>query len=157
MSVTDSQRDLISVQVRPLMQMRMMLPWMMVMMLPRSVAPLEEAWEELLARWARTGTGSCGGDLYAGLSHHNSLTCRLQVTESRSVIDSLWRKRSGTILLLNSTYFSLLLSLGLIVALVVVSNRTPAGHMVNNMKHRKAVAYFLFRCQVVLQAVQVFA
>ena len=157
MSVTDSQRDLISVQVRPLMQMRMMLPWMMVMMLPRSVAPLEEAWEELLARWARTGTGSCGGDLYAGLSHHNSLTCRLQLTESRSVIDSLWRKRSGTILLLNSTYFSLLLSLGLIVALVVVSNRTPAGHMVNNMKHRKAVAYFLFRCQVVLQAVQVFA
>ena len=69
MSVTDSQRDLISVQVRPVMRMmRMMLPWMMVMMLPRSVAPLEEAWEELLARWARTGTGSCGGDLYAGLS-----------------------------------------------------------------------------------------
>ena len=68
MSVTDSQRDLISVQVRPLMQMRMMLPWMMVMVLPRSVAPLEEAWEEPLARWARTGTGSCGGDLYAGLS-----------------------------------------------------------------------------------------
>lgn len=158
MSVTDSQRDLISVQVRPLMQMRMwmMLPWMMVMMLPRSVAPLEEAWEELLARWARTGTGSCGGDLYAGLSHHNSLTCRLQVTEN-SAIDSLWRKRSGTILLLNSTYFSLLLSLGLIVALVVVSNRTPAGHMVNILKHRKAVQYFLFRCQVVLQVVQVFA
>ena len=88
---------------------------------------------------------------------HNSLTCRLQLTESRSVIDSLWRKRSGTILLLNSTYFSLLLSLGLIVALVVVSNRTPAGHMVNILKHRKAVQYFLFRCQVVLQAVQVFA
>ena len=88
---------------------------------------------------------------------HNSLTCRLQLTESRSVIDSLWRKRFGTILLLNSTYFSLLLSLGLIVALVVVSNRTPAGHMVNILKHRKAVQYFLFRCQVVLQAVQVFA
>ena len=88
---------------------------------------------------------------------HNSLTCRLQLTESRSVIDSLWRKRSGTILLLNSTYFSLLLSLGLIVALVVVSNRTPAGHMVKNMKHRKVTTYFLFRCQVVLQAVQVFA
>ena len=62
-----------------------------------------------------------------------------------------------TILLLNSTYFSLLLSLGLIVALVVVSNRTPAGHMVKNMKHRKVTTYFLFRCQVVLQAVQVFA
>ena len=88
---------------------------------------------------------------------HNSLTCRLQLTESRSVIDSLWRKRFGTILLLNSTYFSLLLSLGLIVALVVVSNRTPAGHMVNILKHRKAVQYFLFRCQVVLPAVQVFA
>ena len=71
MSVTDSQRDLISVQVRPVMRMMRMMPWMMVMMLPRSVAPLEEAWEELLARWARTGTGSCGGDLYAG---HSQLT-----------------------------------------------------------------------------------
>ena len=67
MSVSDSQRDLISVQVLPEMRKQMRT---MMMMLPRSAAPLEEAWEELLAKWVRTGTGSCGGDLYAGQAQH---------------------------------------------------------------------------------------
>ena len=80
MSVSDSQRDLISVQVGPMliikvtmimimimiMIMTMMMMMMMMMMLSRSAAPPVEAWEEHLARWARTGTGSCGGDSYAG-------------------------------------------------------------------------------------------
>ena len=125
----------------------------MMMMLPRSAAPLEEAWEELLAKWARTGTGSCGGDLYAGQAQ---LTFYLQGTEDSSVKKDLCNN-----FLLNSTFFSLLLSLGLIVALVVVSNRTPAGHMVKKREtqkyNRNATTCFLFRCQVVLQAVQVFA
>ena len=80
---------------------------------------------------------------------HN--TYYLQGTEDSSVKKDLCNN-----FLLNSTFFSLLLSLGLIVALVVVSNRTPAGHMVKKY-NRKATTCFLFRCQVVLQAVQVFA
>ena len=104
-------------------KIRMMMMRLKMKMLPRSAAPLEEAWEEHLARWEPTGTGSCGVVLYAG-----KLTTYRQVLHSRGL--------SRRICLLNFIDFSLLLSLGLIVALVVVSNRTPAGHMVNNTQKK---------------------
>ena len=106
------------IKIRMMKMMRLMMT-----MLPRSVAPLEEAWEEHLARWEPTGTGSFGVVLYAG-----------KLTTYMQALHGDWRRLSRRICLLNSTDFSLLLSLGLIVALVVVSNRTPAGHMVNNAK-----------------------
>ena len=107
------------IKIRMMKMMRLMMT-----MLPRSAAPLEEAWEEHLARWEPTGTGSCGVVLYAG-----KLTTYRQVLHSRGL--------SRRICLLNFIDFSLLLSLGLIVALVVVSNRTPAGHMVNNTQNEE--------------------
>ena len=53
-------------KVGRMIMMMIMMMMMMMMMLSRSAAPPVEAWEEHLARWARTGTGSCGGDSYAG-------------------------------------------------------------------------------------------
>ena len=108
-------------------KIRMMMMRLKMKMLPRSAAPLEEAWEEHLARWEPTGTGSCGVVLYAG-----ELTTYMQVSHNLYA-NSPWRR----IRLLNFIDFSLLLSLGLIVALVVVSNRTPAGHMVNNTQNEE--------------------
>ena len=59
------------IKIRMMKMMRLMMT-----MLPRSAAPLEEAWEEHLARWEPTGTGSCGVVLYAG---EVQLICRFSM------------------------------------------------------------------------------
>ena len=101
-------------------------------LMARWAVPLEEAWAELWPRWARRGTESCGEDLCAGPLEHRLWFPRASGLGNLTRSQFEWKVNWICILHKVSTLllFSLLLSLGLIVALVVVSNKTPAGHRV---------------------------
>ena len=133
MSVSDSQRDLISVQVNS--------PSCDEDANDVDVEDVDDDDDDVAQV-----SGSPGGGLGGALSKMGTdgnrklwggLVCRSVTTiltfkqvsknfEARLSLEKAFWKNFASQL----NHFSLLLSLGLIVALVVVSNRTPAGHVV---------------------------
>ena len=126
MSVSDSQRDLISVQVF----YEMMIFKGKTMISRMDGRRLRTCWPGERLPWRRLG-GSSDQDERGGEQEALGGTC---VQVPLNIDHHFQTQFQGQVVWEISTLllFSLLLSLGLIVALVVVSNKTPAGHGVKS-------------------------